>query len=126
MELKTIKEKRKKNIDKLVHAEINVDHIQVQLRKNLEYINDISRALKKIKKAEYCFNYIKINWYYSKFYEDEMKLVEKRKEEYSHLYEEAILKRKILKLKLKQAQRIFSKRQKSNIKFEKRYFNVEI
>lgn len=34
-----------------------------------------------------------------------------------------ILKRKILKLKLKRAQREFSKKQKSLIKFEKKYFN---
>ena len=126
MELETIKEKRKKSISELERAKINVDYIQIQLRKNLEYINDISKILKNKKSRINSFNYIKANCYYNKFYEDEMKLVERRKEEYSHLYEEAILKRKILKLKLKQAQRKFSKRQKSNIKFEKKYFNVEV
>lgn len=126
MELETIKEKRKKNISELERAKINVDYIQMELRKNLEYINDILPFLKKLKKIKHCFNYIIHNWYFDKKYDDEIEKVERRIEDYSNLYEKAILKRKVLKLKLKQAQREFTKKQKSNIKFEKKYFNVEV
>ena len=121
-----IKEKRNNNINKLGYAKINVEYIQIQLRENLKYINDILPFLKKLKKIEYCFNYIKKNWYYYEKCENEIEKVKSRIKDYSNLYEEAILKRKILKLKLKQAQREFSKRQKSNIKFEKKHFNEEV
>lgn len=123
MELETIKEKRKDNISKLEYAKDNVKYTRILLRKNLEYINDILPFLKKLKKVEYCFNYIKANWYYNKFYEDEINAVKKRIEDYSNIYEKRMLERRILKLKLKQAQREFSKRQKSFIKFEKKHYN---
>lgn len=126
MVLETIIEKRKKNISELERAKINVDYIQMELRKNLEYINDILPFLKKLKKIKHCFNYIIHNWYFDKKYDDEIEKVERRIEDYSNLYEKAILKRKVLKLKLKQAQREFTKRQKSLIKFEKKYFNQEV
>ena len=95
----------------------------MKLEENLKYINDISLFLKKLKKVKRCFNYIKANWYFDNKYEDEIRNVEERIEAYSNLYEKAILKRKILKLKLKQTQREFTKRQKSHIRFEKKYFN---
>lgn len=126
MELETIKEKRNYNNCKYTKAKENVEYIQKQLRKNLEYVNDISSTLKKIKKVKYCFNFIMKNWYFEKIYEDKVIGVEKRITDYLHLYEVAILKRKILKSKLKQAQREFTKRQKSNIKFEKKHFNEEV
>lgn len=126
MELETIKEKKNNNISKLERVKLEVDYIQVKLKENLKYINDILSFLKKLKKVVYCFNYIKKNWYYDGKYEDEIKKVEERIEDYSNIYEKATLKRKILKLKLKQAQREFSKRQKSLIRFEKKYFNEEV
>lgn len=126
MELETIKEKKNNNISKLERAKLEVDYIQVKLKENLKYINDILSFLKKLKKIKNCLNYIKANWYFDEKYEDEIKKVEERIEDYSNLYEKAILKRKILKLKLKQAQREFSKRQKSLIRFEKKYFNKEV
>lgn len=123
MKLETIKEKRKDNISKLERAKLEVDYIQIKLKENLKYINDILPFLKKLKKIKNCLNYIKVNWYFEKYYEDEIKKVEERIEDYSNLYEKATLKRKILKLKLKQAQRELSKRQKSFIKFEKKHYN---
>ena len=96
---------------------------KMKLEENLKYINDISLFLKKLKKIEYCFNYIKKNWYYYEKCEDEIEKVKSRIKDYSNLYEKAILERKILKLKLKQTQREFTKRQKSHIRFEKKYFN---
>lgn len=123
MKLETIKEKRKDNISKLERAKLKVDYIQVKLKENLKYINDILPFLKKLKKIKNCLNYIKANWYFDEKYEDEIKKVEERIEDYSKLYEITTLKRKILKLKLKQAQREFTKKQKSFIKFEKKHFN---
>lgn len=126
MELETIKEKRKDNISKLELAKLKVDYIQIKLKENLKYINDILPFLKKLKKIKNCLNYIKVNWYFEKYYEDEIEKVEERIKDYSNLYEKATLKRKILKLKLKQAQREFTKKQKSLIRFEKKYFNEEV
>ena len=126
MELETIKEKKNNNISKLERAKLEVDYIQIKLKENLKYINDILPFLKKLKKIKNCLNYIKANWYFDKKYEDEIKEVEERIKDYSNLYEKATLKRKILKLKLKQAQREFTKRQKSLIRFEKKYFNEEV
>lgn len=118
MKLETIKEKKDNNISKLKNAKWEVVYIRVKLRENLEYINDIFSFLKKLKKVKYCFDYIKANWYYDIEYEDEIEKVKRRIEDYSNLYEKAILKRKILKLKLKQAQREFTKKQKSLIREE--------
>ena len=118
MALETIKEKKNNNISKLKYAKWEVVYIRVKLRENLGYINDIFSFLKKLKKVKYCFDYIKANWYYDIEYEDEIEKVKRRIEDYSNLYEKAILKRKILKLKLKQAQREFTKKQKSLIREE--------
>ena len=126
MELKKIIERRKDNLNRLDIAKMDVEYRELELRKNLEYIKDVSSFIKKLKKIKYCFNYIKANWYYNSEYENEIEETEKRIEDYSNVYEKEILKRKILKLKLKQAQREFSKRQKSNIKFEKKHFNEEV
>lgn len=123
MELKTIKEKKNSNIRELERAKLEVDYIQMKLKENLKYINDILPVLEKLKKIEYCFNYIKEKWYCEfKNYKD-IDAVKKRIKDCSNIYEKKILERKILKLKLKQAQREFSKRQKSFIKFEKKHFN---
>lgn len=124
MELETIKEKKNNNISKLERAKLEVDYIRIQLKENLEYINDILSVFKKIKKVKRCFNYIIHNWYFEEKYTDEIEKVERNITTYSNLYEQVILKRKILKLKLKQAQREFTKRQKSLRRFEKKYFNI--
>lgn len=110
MEVEIIKERRVDNIYRLKIAKINLEHRELELKRNLEYINDVLPFIKKLKKIKYCFNYIKANWYYDKFYEDEINNVERRIKDYLQLYKVAILKRKILKLKLKQAQREFSRR----------------
>lgn len=123
MELETIKEKRKDNISKLKRAKLEISYIQMKLEENLKYINDILPLLKKLKKIEYCFNYIKEKWYFEFEGYKDIDAVKKRIEDYSNIYEKKILERKILKLKLKQAQREFSKRQKSFIKFEKKHYN---
>lgn len=121
-----IKKQRLKNIARLNLVRNAIKCRKIELEENLKYINDISLFLKKLKKIEYCFNYIKKNWYYYEKCEDEIEKVKSRIKDYSNLYEKAILKRKILKLKLKQTQREFSKRQKSNIKFEKKHFNEKV
>lgn len=132
MELETIKEKRKDNISKLEYAKDNVKYIRTLLKKNLEFIHGVLKSLKKLKKIKYCFNYIKKNWYveyihsFEKYYEEGISTVERRIEDYSNLYIRGILERRILKLKLKQAQREFTKKQKSLIRFEKKYFNEEV
>lgn len=126
MELETIKEKKNNNISKLERAKLEIDYIQTKLKENLECINYILSLLKKLKKIKNYLNYIRANWYFDKKYEDEIKKVEERIKDYSNLYEKETLKRKILKLKLKQAQREFTKKQKSLIRFEKKYFNEEV
>lgn len=126
MKLETIKEKKNNNISKLEQAKLEVDYIQMKLGENLKYINDVLQVLKKLKKIEYCFNYIKEKWYCEfKSYKD-IDAVKKRIKDCSNVYEKKILERKILKLKLKQAQREFTKKQKSFIRFEKKYFNEEV
>lgn len=126
MVLDIIKEKENNNIRELERAKLKVDYIQMKLKENLKYINDILPFLKKLKKIRYCFNYIKANWNFEKYYEEEIDAVKRRIEDYSNLYEKGILERKILKLKLKQAQREFTKKQKSFIRFEKNYFDEEV
>ena len=126
MELEKIIERRKDNLNRLDIAKMDIEYREIELRKNLEYIKDVLSFIKKLKKIKYCFNYIKANWYYNSEYENEIEETEKRIEDYSNLYEKRILERKILKLKLKQAQREFTKKQKSLIRFEKKYFNEEV
>lgn len=126
MELETIKEKKNNNISKLERAKLEVDYIQMKLKENLKYINDILPLLKKLKKIEYCFNYIKEKWYFEFESLKDLDAVKERIKDYSNIYEKKILERKILKLKLKQAQREFTKKQKSLIRFEKKYFNEEV
>ena len=121
-----VSEKIKRRLESRARVNLAKNGIKLEkmkLEENLEYINDISLFLKKLKKVKHCFNYIKVNWYFDKKYEDEIRNVEERIEVYSNLYEKAILERKILKLKLKQTQRELTKRQKSHIRFEKKYFN---
>lgn len=122
----TIKKKRISSIARLNLIKIDIKRRKFELENNLEYINDISLFLKKLKKVKHCFNYIKTNWYFDNKYIDEIRNVEERITTYSNLYEKAILERKILKLKLKQAQREFTKKQKSHTKFEKKYFGKEV
>lgn len=123
MELETIKEKRKDNISKLEYAKDNVKYIRMLLKENLAIINPILSVIKRLKKTRYCFEYLKKNWNNNDYLEKELAEVEVRLKDYLYLYEKTVLERKILKAKLKQAQRKFSKKQKSFIKFEKKHFN---
>lgn len=122
----TIKKRRISSIARLNLIKININRIELELKKNLNCINDVLQFIKKLKKVKHCFNYIKTNWYFDNIYTDEVKKVEESIMFYSNVYEKAILERKILKLKLKQVQREFSKKQKSHIEFEKKYFNKEV
>ena len=126
MELETIKEKKNNNISKLEQAKLEVDYIQMKLKENLEIMNSILSVIKRLKKTRYCFKYLKKNWNDTDYLEKELAEVEVRLKDYLYLYEKTVLERKILKLKLKQAQREFTKKQKSLIRFEKKYFNEEV
>ena len=107
-------------------AKTEVKYKEISLKENLEIINAILSVIKRLKKTRYCFKYLKKNWNNADYLEKELAEVEVRLKDYSNLYEKGILERKILKLKLKQVQREFTKKQKSFIKFEKKYFNVEV
>ena len=124
MQEKTIAEKRANTCDEIDIAKMQIEITQEQLKQNLEYINKILSQIKKAKKAKSCFNYIKSNWYTDIPIEDQLKNVKSYLRTYSNYYEIAVLKRKILKAQLKQAQRKFSKKLKSIVRFDKKYFNT--
>lgn len=123
MQIETIKEKRKNTLDKIDIAKEEVRFEQLLLKENLEYINKVLYQINKLKKIEYCFNYLIKEWSNHNYYEDELDKAKKRLNDFSHLYENAILRRKLLKSKLKDAQRKFSKKQKKIIRFDKKYYN---
>lgn len=124
MQEKTIAEKRSNTCDEIDIAKMQIEITQEQLKQNLEYINKILSQIKKAKKVRSCFNYIKSNWYTDIPIEDQLKNVKNHLRTYSNYYEIAVLKRKILKAQLKQAQRKFSKKLKSIVRFDKKYFNT--
>lgn len=123
MKEKTVNGKRKNTLNEIDIAKMQVEYIYLQLKKNLEDIISSTVLLKKIKKVISSLTYLKLNWTSDDYSEEQLKVAEKRLREYSHLYEITILKRKILKMQLKQAQRKFSKKQESIIRFDKKYLN---
>ncbi len=123
MQEKTVKEKRENTLNEIDTAKMQVEFIQLQLKNNLEDIKYILVQMKKIRKVISSLTYLKLNWMPDNYNENQLKIAEKRLKDCSNLYEKTILKRKILKAQFKQAQRDFSKKQKSIIRFDKKYYN---
>lgn len=123
MQKETVAEKRRNTLDEIDIAKMKVEYIQLQLKENLEHINKILFQMKKIRKVISCLVYIKLAWLNDNYNESQLKVAERRLKDCSNIYEKAILKRKILKAQFKQAQRNFSKKQKSIIRFDKKYHN---
>lgn len=123
MDIQTVTEKRNNTFKELDFAKTEVKYKELCLKENLETINAILYVIKKLKKTRYCFNYLRKNWNNNDYFEKELAKVEVELKDYSHLYEKTVLERKILKTQLKQAQREFSKKQKSITRFYKKYYN---
>lgn len=123
MQKETVAEKRRNTLDEIDIAKMKVEYIQLQLKENLERINKILFQMKKIRKVISYLIYLKLNWLNDNYNECQLKVAERRLKDCSNFYEKTILKRKILKAQFKQAQRNFSKKQKSIIRFDKKYYN---
>ena len=123
MDIQTVTEKRNNTFKELDFAKIEVKYKEIRLKENLEIINSILSVIKRLKKTRYCFKYLKKNWNNNVYLENELVKVENSLKDNLHLYEKTVLERKILKAQLKQAQREFSKKQKSITRFYKKYCN---
>lgn len=123
MDTKTVTEKRNNTFKKLDFAKTEVENKKISLEENLKTINAILSIIKKLKKTRYCFKYLKKNWNNDDYLEKGLAEVEVILRDYLYLYEKTVLERKILKAQLKQAQRKFSKKQKSITRFYKKYYN---
>ena len=122
MKGKTTAEKRENTLDEIDIAKMEVEAIQLQLKENLEHINRVLSQMEKIRKIISCLIYLKLNWLDNDYNESQLKDAEERLKNRSNLYEVMILKRKLLKAQFKQAQRKFSKKQKSIKRFDEKYF----
>ena len=125
MDIQTVTEKRNNTFKELDLAKTEVKCKELSLKENLEIINSILSVIKRLKKTRYCFKYLKKNWSNSDYFEKELAKVENGLKDNLHLYEKKVLERKILKAQLKQAQREFSKKQKSITRFYKKYYNEQ-
>lgn len=125
MDIQTVTEKRNNTFKELDFAKTEVKHKEISLKENLEIINAILSVIKKLKKTRNCFKYLKKNWSNDDYLEKGLAEVEVRLKDYLPLYEKTVLERKILKTQLKQAQRKFSKKQKSITRFYKKYYNEQ-
>ena len=123
MDIQTVTEKRNNTFKELDFAKTEVKNKKISLEKNLKTINAILSIIKKLKKTRYCFKYLKKNWNNADYIEKDLAEVEVKLKDYLYLYEKTVLERKILKTQLKQAQRKFSKKQKSITRFYKKYYN---
>lgn len=123
MEEKTVYEKKCNTFNNLNKAKEKVEYIQLDLKENKSRINDILILIKKTRKIIYYFNYIIKNWSGDSCIKTQRNIAEQRLPNYLRLYKEEVLKRKILKAQLKNAQREFSKKQKSIVRFNKKYYN---
>ena len=123
MNIQTVTEKRNNTFKELDFARAEVKNKKISLEENLKTINAILSIIKKLKKTRYCFKYLKKNWNNDDYLEKGLAEVEVRLEDYLHFYKKTVLERKILKAQLKQAQRKFSKKQKSITRFYKKYYN---
>lgn len=125
MNIQTVTEKRNNTFKELDFARAEVKNKKTSLKENLEIINAILSVIKKLKKTRNCFKYLKKNWSNDDYFEKGLAEVENRLKDYLPLYEKTVLERKILKTQLKQAQRKFSKKQKSITRFYKKYYNEQ-
>lgn len=123
MDIQTVTEKRNNTFKELDFAKTEVKYKEIILKENLEIINSILSVIKRLKKTRYCFKYLKKNWNNNVYLENELVKVENGLKDNLNLYEKKVLERKILKAQLKQAQREFSKKQKSITRFYKKYYN---
>lgn len=125
MDIQTVTEKRNNTFKELDFAKTEVKYKEIRLKENLEIINSILSVIKRLKKTRYCFKYLKKNWNESDYLEKGLANAEDKLKEYLYIYEKTVLERKILKAQLKQAQRKFSKKQKSITRFYKKYYNEQ-
>lgn len=125
MDIQTVTEKRNNTFKELDFAKTEVKYKEISLKENLEIINAILSVIKRLKKTRYCFKYLKKNWNNNDYLEKELAKVENGLKDNLCLYEKKVLERKILKAQLKQAQREFSKKQKSITRFYKKYYNEQ-
>ncbi len=123
MDIQTVTEKRNNTFKELDFARAEVKNKKTSLKKNLEIINSILSVINKLKKTRYCFKYLQKNWNNNNYFENELAEIENRLKDNLNIYEKTVLERKILKTQLKQAQRKFSKKQKSITRFYKKYYN---
>lgn len=123
MDIQTVTEKRNNTFKELDLAKTEVKYKEIRLKENLEIINSILSVIKRLKKTRYCFKYLKKNWNESDYLEEGLAKAEDKLKDYLYIYEKTVLERKILKAQLKQAQRKFSKKQKSITRFYKKYYN---
>ena len=123
MDIKTVTGKINNAFKEINFAETEVKYKYISLKENLEYINSLLFTIKRVKKAKYCLNYLKKYWARDIYLKEKLEDVENQLKDYLHLYEKAILERKLLKAKLKQAQRLLSKKQKTIKRFDKKYYN---
>lgn len=123
MDTKTVTEKRNNAFKEIDFAKKEVKNKEISLKENLKTVNAILSVIKKMKKTRYCFKYLKKNWGNDDYLEKGLAEVEVKLKDYLNLYEKTVLERKILKTQLKQAQRKFSKKQKSITRFYKKYYN---
>lgn len=123
MDIQTVTEKRNNTFKELDFAKTEVKNKKISLEENLKTINAISSVIKKMKKTMYCFKYLKKNWNNDDYLEKGLAEIEVKLKDYLYLYEKTVLERKILKAQFKQAQRKFSKKQKSITRFYKKYYN---
>ena len=123
MDTKTVTEKRNNAFKEIDFAKKEVKNKEISLKENLKTVNAILSVIKKMKKTRHCFKYLKKNWGNDDYLEKGLAEVEVKLKDYLNLYEKTVLERKILKTQLKQAQRKFSKKQKSITRFYKKYYN---
>lgn len=126
MKKETIQEKRANTCDEIDIAKDEVAYKRLKLKDNLEDINKIFRLMKRVRKVISCLTYLKSNWLNDVYNETQLKLAEKRLEDYSTTYKIKILKRKLLKNEFKQAQRKLAKKLKRIKDFDKKYFPREV
>ena len=123
MNIQTVTEKRNNTFKELNFAKEKVKNKKISLEENLEYINNLLFTIKRVKKAKYCLNYLRKYWNQDIYLKEKLEDVENQLKDYLYLYEKTVLERKVLKAQLKQAQKVFSKKQKSITRFYKKYYN---
>lgn len=125
MDEKTTKSNRALLCDEIDIAKMKIEIEQELLKQNLERINKILIQMKITRKIKSCLTYLRFNWANDDANEKHLKRAEKRYKDLSHLYDIAVLERKLLKNKYKQAQQKFTKKLKRIKSFDKKHFSKE-